>query len=105
MSNDTFNKVSILIAGKEYQIACPPEEENGLIQAAQHLDRQLRKIRENGKVIGLERIAIMAALNLSHELLQLQSDNNQNQSDGSEYLARSHRKLDNALARFKQLEM
>ncbi len=103
MSND--NKLSVLIAGKEYQIACPPEEQNGLIQASQHLDKQLRKIRENGKVIGLERIAIMAALNLSHELLQSQSEADSSQTGSDEHLIRSHQKLDSALARFKHLAL
>lgn len=106
MSNEpASSKVSVLIMGKEYQIACPPEEQNSLIMAAQHLDRQMRKIRENGKVIGLERIAIMTALNLSHELLQAQTQNSSQQSGSDEQLTRINQKLDSALTRFKQLEM
>jgi cell division protein ZapA len=105
VSNEASNKVSVLIMGKEYQIACSPEEQNSLIQAALHLDKQMRAIRENGKVIGLERIAIMTALNLSHELLQAQSQNSSHQSGSEEQLSRVNQKLDSALARFKQLEM
>lgn len=103
MSADTNNKVSIMIMGKEYQIGCPPEEEQGLIQAAQHLDKQMRKIRDSGKVIGLERIAIMTALNLSHELVLSQNHSQQNNPD--EQLSRVNQKLDSALARFRQLEL
>ena len=61
----------IEILGKEYPVACAPEQEQTLLAAAHNLDQQMRKIRATGKVIGLERIAIMAALNLSHEVLSL----------------------------------
>ncbi len=62
--------VTVSILDKEYQVACPPEQEAELIVSASYLDKQMRLIRETGKVIGLERIAVMAALNISHELLQ-----------------------------------
>ncbi len=101
MSTETANSVLIHILGKEYQIACPPEEEQRLVNAAQHLDTQMRKIRESGKVVGLERIAVMAALNLSHELL----NTSQNSSGSQEQLERVNHKLDSALQRLKQLEI
>lgn len=59
--------VSLNILGKEYKIACPPEEREGLIKNAQALDKQMRKIRDTGKVAGTERIAVLAALNLAHD--------------------------------------
>jgi cell division protein ZapA len=61
---------SVTILDKEYQVACPPEQQADLLLSARHLDEQMRAIRSTGKVIGLERIAVMAALNISHELLQ-----------------------------------
>ncbi len=61
---------SVTILDKEYQVACPPEQQAELLLSARHLDEQMRAIRSTGKVIGLERIAVMAALNISHELLQ-----------------------------------
>lgn len=61
---------SVTILDKEYQVACPPEQQADLLLSARHLDEQMRMIRATGKVIGLERIAVMAALNISHELLQ-----------------------------------
>lgn len=64
------NTVTVRILDKEYQVACPPEQEAELVVSASYLDKQMRSIRETGKVIGLERIAVMAALNISHELLQ-----------------------------------
>ena len=61
--------VTIDILDKSYQVACEPEQEEELRQAARDLDDQMRAIRSTGKVIGLERVAIMAALNLSHQVL------------------------------------
>lgn len=70
MSSET---VYVKILDKEYQVACPPDECNALLQSAHILDERMRMIKNAGSVIGLERIAVMAALNLSHELLQAQS--------------------------------
>jgi len=67
MSNET---VFVKILDKEYQVACPREERHALIESAQLLDERMKAIKSSGAVIGLERIAVMAALNLSHELLQ-----------------------------------
>jgi len=64
------NTVTVKILDKEYKVACPEEQEAELVVSAKYLDKQMRSIRDTGKVIGLERIAVMAALNLSHELLQ-----------------------------------
>lgn len=62
------SSVSIHILGKEYKIACDPEEQEALIRSASELDAEMRKMRDSGKVGNTERIAVMAALNLSHEL-------------------------------------
>jgi cell division protein ZapA len=61
--------IEIHILGRAYKVACSREEETALIAAADFLDGKMREIRENSKVIGAERIAIMAGLNLAHELL------------------------------------
>lgn len=62
------SSVSINILGKEYKIACEPEEQDALIRSASELDAEMRKMRDSGKVGNTERIAVVAALNLSHEL-------------------------------------
>lgn len=67
------DKVSILILDKEYQVHCPPEEKDALLRASLELDKRMRTIRQGGNVIGLERIAVMAALNLSYDLLKTQA--------------------------------
>lgn len=62
--------VSIKLLDKEYAVACADDERDELIEAARFLDRRMREVREGGRVLGTERIAVMAALNLAHELLQ-----------------------------------
>src|SRR2546426_837442 len=65
--------ITVTILGKEFVVACPDEERDALIAAAAHLDKKMREIHASGKVIGTERTAVMAALNISHELLQLRN--------------------------------
>ena len=66
--------VKVYILDREFMIACPPEERNALLQSAAMLDQKMREIRDRGKVVGMDRIAIMAGLNLAHELLRLRQD-------------------------------
>ena len=66
------NSVTVQILDKEYSIICPPEERNNLVSAARYLDGKMREIRSSGKVIGADRIAVMAALNITHEMLHRQ---------------------------------
>ena len=61
--------LQITIMGRQYRVACAPDEQEGLLKAVDYLDRKMQEVRDNGKVIGHERIAIMAALNIAHELL------------------------------------
>ena len=62
--------VEVKILDKEYLVACPDEARDALLQAAKHLDTKMREIRASGKVFGTERIAVMAALNITHDLLE-----------------------------------
>lgn len=68
--------VTISILGKELMVACPDGERESLSAAARHLDQCMREIQDSGKVIGAERCAVMAALNLTNELLQLRQQFN-----------------------------
>jgi len=62
--------IDVVIMGKEYRIACSEEERDALLESVALLDQRMRGIRDAGKVIGVERIAVMAALNITHEYLQ-----------------------------------
>ena len=66
--------VDVNIMGREFAVACSEEERAGLMMAVGYLDKKMREIRDTGKVVGVERIAIMAALNLTHELLTVRSN-------------------------------
>ena len=96
MSNET---VFVKILDKEYQVACPREERQALVESAQLLDERMKAIRGSGAIIGLERIAVMAALNLSHELLQARQSGSGGGSSASQVdLLRLNEKLDRSLA-------
>ena len=71
MSKDS-NSLNIKILDKEYRVACPPDEHDSLLTSADFLNDKLNEIRSKGSILGSERIAIMVALNLAHELLQSQ---------------------------------
>ncbi|PPK53645.1 cell division protein ZapA [Marinobacter persicus] len=62
--------VSVRILDKEYLVACPEEQQEALLRAAKYLDNNMREIRASGKVFGTERIAVMAALNITNDLLE-----------------------------------
>jgi len=65
--------LTVKIMDKEYRIACPEEEKDNLKASADLLNEKLNEIKQQGSVIGTERIAIMAALNMSHEILHNQA--------------------------------
>jgi cell division protein ZapA len=65
--------VDVNIMGRDFTVSCTDEERPGLINAVNFLDKKMRDIRDSGKIIGVERIAMMAALNLAHELLNSKS--------------------------------
>ncbi|CAK0768149.1 cell division protein ZapA [Gammaproteobacteria bacterium] len=74
MSREMPPIAAVTILDKEYRVTCPDEEREALSGAARLLDERMREIRGRGKVVGLERIAVMAALNFAHELLQNRSE-------------------------------
>ena len=106
------NTVTVKILDKEYQVACPPEQQSELVVSASYLDKQMRSIRDSGKVIGIERIAVMAALNISHELLQASEHGTAPSPDmpadtgvaDNNYRHLSN-KIDDALYQLRQLEI
>ncbi|HET7922528.1 MAG TPA: cell division protein ZapA [Gammaproteobacteria bacterium] len=67
--SEELSPVTVRILDKEYQVACTESERAALLESAELLNAKMREIRATGKVVGLDRIAVMAALNLSHEVL------------------------------------
>ncbi len=89
--------VSINILGKEYKIACEESEKEALIESAKELDQQMRKIRDSGKVASHDRIAVMAALNLTHELRQNTQATTSPVNSINSTLIKLRQKIENAL--------
>ena len=67
--------VEVNIMGRDFTVSCTDEERLGLMKAVNYLDKKMRDIQSTGKVVGVERIAVMAALNITHELLNAKNGN------------------------------
>lgn len=92
------NSVTVQILDKEYSIICPPEERNNLVSAARYLDGKMREIRSSGKVIGADRVAVMAALNITHELLHKHDRLDAEANSAREHVRMLLERVDSALA-------
>jgi cell division protein ZapA len=75
--------VAVRILDKDYQVACPPGERDDLLAAAQYLNTQMRRIRENTRVAGQDRVAVIAALNMANELLKLRASSTGGSVEGT----------------------
>lgn len=95
----------IQILGKEYLVACPDDEREALFASAEYLSEKMKEIRDNGKVVGADRIAVMAALNMAHELLGHRTSKDDYQFDVSKRIRALQDKIDVALNQGKQLEL
>ena len=85
--------ISLIIMGKEYKIACAPDEQSDLLQSAQKLDFQMRQMRDSGKVAGADRIEV----NLAHELQLMKIQNAQLSKTLNECLGKMTHKIENVL--------
>lgn len=90
--------MQISIMGREFRVACKPEEQNALLEAVDYLNRKMQEIKEQGKITGFERMAIMAALNISHEYLSMRVGGNFDVADFKRRINSIETTLDQALA-------
>ena len=90
--------VSLRILGKEYRLACPPGEREALLTAAEDLERRMNAVRDSGRVIGSERIAVLAALEVAHELLTLKRGRHDEDVAVAERIRGLQRRIEEALA-------
>jgi cell division protein ZapA len=93
------SRVSVKILEKEYHVTCPPEERPALLNSAEFLNRRMREIRDSGKVIGLDRIAVMAALNIVNDLLQARGHDESVESDLAARIKAMRERVETALTR------
>lgn len=91
--------ITLNILDKEYVVGCTDEEREALMSSVDYLNGKLREQRDSGKVIGSERVAVMAALNIAHELLDYRRELESSASGLDDKLNRINRKIEAALAR------
>ena len=103
--NEMYAHVSIRILEKEYQVACPADEKADLMASAELLNQKMREIRDSGKVIGLDRVAVMAALNMANELLQRTDDDRELKDIVGLRVKAMRERLDTALGTRQQLNL
>ena len=105
MTDKSADGITIHILDKEYMIACSEEERHDLQRSADYLDTKMREIRDSGKIVGSDRIAVMAALNISHELLNQDGGTPQADATVGTRIRSIEEKIDDALYRSRQLEI
>lgn len=97
--------VTVKILGKEYRIACPENEQNSLLASADLLNSKMKDFRDSGKAVGTDTIAVMAALNLTHELLENKSAVDSSGQTITKRLKVMQGEIETALHDTKQMEI
>lgn len=98
-------QVTVRILEKDYQIACPEDEREALQEAARQLHNRMKQIRDSGKVVGVDRIAVMAGLNISHELLEQQAGRGAGANQLTQKIQLLQDKVEQALVTARQHEI
>jgi len=98
-------RVSVRILEKEYFVACPYEERAALLDSAEFLNARMREIRDSGKVVGLDRIAVMVALNLANELMQLKQRDSKLENEVVGRVRSLRERVESTLEKSQQLEL
>ena len=101
--SEAAKPVSVTILDKEYLIACSEEERDLLNDAASLLNDKMQEVKTSGKIIGSERIAVLAALNIAHEMLAYKNENQDYTSNVDGVVRRIQDKIDDALMKGGQL--
>jgi cell division protein ZapA len=103
--SDMYAHLNVKILEKEYQVACPASERAALLDSAELLNKRMREIRDSGKVVGLDRIAVMAALNMANDMLQAQSRGKALESLLGDRIRQLSSRVDSALTTTQQLDL
>lgn len=105
MTHQDQARVSVRIMEKEYVVACPYEERSALLDAAEFLNARMREIRDTGKVVGLDRILVMAALNLAHEFLKGKDRETRLDNGVGQRVRALRERVESSLGKSQQLEL
>jgi cell division protein ZapA len=98
-------QVSVRILDKEYQVACPAEERTDLLDSAEILNNKMLEIRDSGRIVGLDRIAVMAALNMANDLIHAKARDQELEGGISDRLKIISDRVDNVLSGSQQLDL
>jgi cell division protein ZapA len=98
-------QVSVRILDKEYQVACPAEERTDLLDSAEILNNKMLEIRDSGRIVGLDRIAVMAALNMANDLIHAKARDQELEGGISDRLKIISDRVDNVLSDSQQLDL
>lgn len=102
---EMYAHVSVRILEKEYQVACPASERTDLLDSAEILNAKMREIRDSGKVVGLDRIAVMAALNMANELLHARARDRELEGNVGQRIKLMADRVESALGANQQLDL
>jgi cell division protein ZapA len=102
-TSDAAKTIEVTLLGRTYRVACGDGEREALMQAVAYLDGKMNEIRKNGKVMGAERIAVMAALNVAHELLSVKIGSGVDVGQAKRRLSAIESQLDAAIAKQEKL--
>ena len=102
--NESTAQVSVRILDKEYQVACPADERTDLLDSAEVLNAKMREIRDSGRIVGIDRIAVMAALNMANDLLHAQARDRSLDGDVSSRLKLISDRVESVLGGSQQLD-
>lgn len=102
---EMYAHVNVKILEKEYQFSCPAEDRKSLLESAEILNAKMREIRDGGKVVGLDRIAVMAALNMAHDLLAAHTRGDVIESGAKGKIIEMRERVESALQKGRQLEL
>ena len=102
---EEVDTVSISILGRDYQISCPPSEEEALRKSARYLDKQMSKVKKASSTLAFEKVAIMAAINICHELLQQSEEAEESESSSIEKIQSLQQKIERAIQDSRQIEI
>ena len=103
--NDQASMVSVQIMNTEYHLSCLPAEREGLLQAGHYLDQKLQEVRESGKVLNTERMAVMVALNITYDYLKLKTETAQMDHFTAGQLQQLLRKIESALSKSAEMDL
>lgn len=98
-------QVSVRILDKEYQVACPANERTNLLDSAEILNEKMLEIRDSGRIVGLDRIAVMAALNMANDLIRANARDLELEGGISDRLKLISDRVDNVLGSSQQLDL